>query len=134
MQTIGMPHNHRGRPPHLKIIQQHPIPGPGLARISTDVVVSVHVHHSPAQLVSQSLAVFTLPLHAQAGILPVLRDPRIDQALPGRHIDLARNAMRVVQAGATTVPMTAQTLKVARLTREGSRSWKSETRRSAART
>jgi HK97 family phage major capsid protein len=34
--------------------------------------------------------------------------------------------MQVMRAGATTVPMTAQTLKVARLTGEGSPSWKNE--------
>jgi HK97 family phage major capsid protein len=41
-------------------------------------------------------------------------------------IDLARNATRVLQAGATTVPMTAQTLKLARLTGEGTPAWKTE--------
>ncbi|MGI5192266.1 phage major capsid protein [Streptomyces sp. CA-288835] len=41
-------------------------------------------------------------------------------------IDLARNAMRVAQAGATFVPMTAQTLKVPRLTGEGSPAWRNE--------
>jgi HK97 family phage major capsid protein len=46
--------------------------------------------------------------------------------LAGRIIDLARNQMRVMQAGATTVPMTSQTLKIARLTGEGTPAWKSE--------
>ncbi|MGH3993742.1 MAG: phage major capsid protein, partial [Pseudonocardiaceae bacterium] len=46
--------------------------------------------------------------------------------LSGRIIDLARNASRVMQAGAVTVPMTAQTLKVARLTGEGSPAWHAE--------
>lgn len=41
-------------------------------------------------------------------------------------IDLARNAMRVAQAGATFVPMTAQTLKVPRLTGEGAPAWRNE--------
>jgi HK97 family phage major capsid protein len=39
---------------------------------------------------------------------------------------LARNATRVFQAGAVTVPMTSGTLKLARLTSEGSPAWKSE--------
>jgi HK97 family phage major capsid protein len=46
--------------------------------------------------------------------------------LSARVIDLARNATRVFQAGAITVPMTSQTLKLARLTSEGSPAWKSE--------
>jgi HK97 family phage major capsid protein len=46
--------------------------------------------------------------------------------LSSRVIDLARNAMRVMQAGAVTVPMTAQTLKLARLTGEGTPGWKNE--------
>jgi HK97 family phage major capsid protein len=41
-------------------------------------------------------------------------------------IDLARNATRVVQAGAVTVPMTSQTLKFPRLTAEGSPAWHAE--------
>lgn len=41
-------------------------------------------------------------------------------------IDLARNASRVMQAGAVTVPMQAQTLKVPRLTGEGSPGWRAE--------
>ncbi|QEU91372.1 phage major capsid protein [Streptomyces kanamyceticus] len=46
--------------------------------------------------------------------------------LAGNVIDLARNQMRVAQAGATFVPMTAQTLKIARLTGEGSPGWRNE--------
>ncbi len=46
--------------------------------------------------------------------------------LSGRIIDLARNAMRVMQAGAVTVPMTSQTLKIARLTGEGTPAWHAE--------
>jgi HK97 family phage major capsid protein len=46
--------------------------------------------------------------------------------LSARVIDLARNATRVFQAGAITVPMTAQTLALARLTSEGTPAWKSE--------
>jgi HK97 family phage major capsid protein len=41
-------------------------------------------------------------------------------------IDLARNAMQVVRAGAVTVPMTASTLKVARLTGESAPAWRNE--------
>jgi HK97 family phage major capsid protein len=41
-------------------------------------------------------------------------------------IDLARNATRVIQAGAVTVPMTSQTLKYPRLTAEGSPAWHTE--------
>jgi HK97 family phage major capsid protein len=46
--------------------------------------------------------------------------------LSARVIDLARNQTRVFQAGAVTVPMTSQTLTLARLTSEGSPAWKSE--------
>jgi HK97 family phage major capsid protein len=46
--------------------------------------------------------------------------------LSARVIDLARNATRVFQAGAITVPMTAATLKLARLTGESTPGWKSE--------
>jgi len=46
--------------------------------------------------------------------------------LSSRVIDLARNAMQTMRAGATTVPMAAQTLKLARLTGEGTPGWKSE--------
>jgi HK97 family phage major capsid protein len=46
--------------------------------------------------------------------------------LAGNVIDLARNASRVIQAGAVTVPMTSQTLKVARLTGEGAPAWRNE--------
>jgi HK97 family phage major capsid protein len=46
--------------------------------------------------------------------------------LSARVIDLARNATRVFQAGAITVPMTAQTLKLARLTAEGTPAWHAE--------
>jgi HK97 family phage major capsid protein len=46
--------------------------------------------------------------------------------LSARVIDLARNQTRVFQAGAQTVPMGAQTLKLARLTSEGSPAWKTE--------
>ena len=46
--------------------------------------------------------------------------------LSARVIDLARNATRVFQAGGITVPMTAQTLKLARLTGEGTPAWKAE--------
>jgi len=46
--------------------------------------------------------------------------------LSARVIDLARNATRVFQAGAVTVPMGAQTLKLARLTGEGTPAWHAE--------
>jgi HK97 family phage major capsid protein len=46
--------------------------------------------------------------------------------LSARVIDLARNATRVFQAGAITVPMTSQTLALARLTGEGTPAWKTE--------
>jgi HK97 family phage major capsid protein len=46
--------------------------------------------------------------------------------LSARVIDLARNASRVFQAGSITVPMTAQTLALARLTGEGTPGWKTE--------
>jgi HK97 family phage major capsid protein len=50
----------------------------------------------------------------------------VPSPLSARVIDLARNATRVFQAGAITVPMTAQTLALARLTSEGTPAWKSE--------
>jgi HK97 family phage major capsid protein len=50
----------------------------------------------------------------------------VPRPLSARVIDLARNATRVFQAGAITVPMTAQTLALARLTSEGTPAWKSE--------
>lgn len=46
--------------------------------------------------------------------------------LSARVIDLARNATRVIQAGATTVPMTSSTLKLPRLLTEGTPGWKTE--------
>ena len=46
--------------------------------------------------------------------------------LSARVIDLARNRTVVFRAGAQTVPMTSQTLALARLTSEGSPAWKSE--------
>jgi HK97 family phage major capsid protein len=46
--------------------------------------------------------------------------------LAAQVIDLARNQMRVLQAGAVTVPMTTRTLKVPRLTGEGTPGWHSE--------
>lgn len=41
-------------------------------------------------------------------------------------IDIARNATRVIQAGATTVPMQSQTLRVPRLINEGTPAWRNE--------
>jgi len=46
--------------------------------------------------------------------------------LSARVIDLARNQTRVFQAGAQTVPMTSQTIALARLTSEGTPAWKTE--------
>jgi HK97 family phage major capsid protein len=46
--------------------------------------------------------------------------------LSSRVIDLARNATRVLQAGGVTVPMTSQTLALARLTGENAPAWKTE--------
>src|SRR5829696_4790600 len=46
--------------------------------------------------------------------------------LSSRLIDLARAQTRVFQAGAITVPMTSTTLKLARLTGEGTPGWKTE--------
>jgi HK97 family phage major capsid protein len=46
--------------------------------------------------------------------------------LSARVIDLARNRTQVFRAGAITVPMTSQTLKLARLTSEGTPAWKTE--------
>jgi HK97 family phage major capsid protein len=48
--------------------------------------------------------------------------------LSSRVIDLARNQMQVMRAGATTVPMTAATLKLARLTSEAPRRGRARTR------
>ncbi len=46
--------------------------------------------------------------------------------LAAQVIDLARNATRVFQAGAVTIPMNAATLKVPRLTAEGTPGWHAE--------
>jgi HK97 family phage major capsid protein len=46
--------------------------------------------------------------------------------LSARVIDLARNRTVVMKAGAQTVPMTSNTLALARLTSEGTPAWKSE--------
>jgi HK97 family phage major capsid protein len=46
--------------------------------------------------------------------------------LSSRVIDLARNRTVVFRAGAVTVPMTSQTLALARLTSEGAPAWKTE--------
>jgi HK97 family phage major capsid protein len=46
--------------------------------------------------------------------------------LSSRVIDLARNQTVVLRAGAQTVPMTSQTLALARLTSEGTPAWKTE--------
>jgi HK97 family phage major capsid protein len=50
----------------------------------------------------------------------------VPSPLSARVIDLARNQTRVFQAGGITVPMTSQTLALARLTSEGTPAWKSE--------
>jgi HK97 family phage major capsid protein len=50
----------------------------------------------------------------------------VPSPLAARVIDLARNQTVVLRAGAVTVPMTAQTLALARLTSEGTPAWKSE--------
>lgn len=46
--------------------------------------------------------------------------------LANQIVDLARNATRVIQAGALTVPMTAQTLRIPRLIGEGAPAWRNE--------
>jgi HK97 family phage major capsid protein len=50
----------------------------------------------------------------------------VPTVLAGYVIDLARNQTRVIQAGAVTVPMTSQTLRVPRLTGEGTPGWRNE--------
>jgi HK97 family phage major capsid protein len=50
----------------------------------------------------------------------------VPSPLSSRVIDLARNRTVVFRAGAQTVPMTSQTLALARLTSEGTPAWKSE--------
>jgi HK97 family phage major capsid protein len=50
----------------------------------------------------------------------------VPSPLSSRVIDLARNQTRVMQAGATTVPMTSNTLALARVVTEGSPAWKTE--------
>ena len=50
----------------------------------------------------------------------------VPSPLSARVIDLARNQTRVFQAGAVTVPMTAQTVAIPRLLTEGSPAWKTE--------
>jgi HK97 family phage major capsid protein len=55
---------------------------------------------------------------AGGALVPAPRSARV--------IDLARNRTVVFRAGAQTVPMTSQTLALARLTSEGTPAWKSE--------
>jgi HK97 family phage major capsid protein len=50
----------------------------------------------------------------------------VPSPLSARVIDLARNRTVVLRAGGVTVPMTSQTLALARLTSEGTPAWKSE--------
>jgi HK97 family phage major capsid protein len=50
----------------------------------------------------------------------------VPSPLSSRVIDLARNRTVVFRAGAQTVPMTSQTLALARLTSEGTPAWKTE--------
>jgi HK97 family phage major capsid protein len=50
----------------------------------------------------------------------------VPSPLSSRVIDLARNQTRVFQAGAVTVPMTSQSLALARLLTEGTPAWKTE--------
>ena len=50
----------------------------------------------------------------------------VPSPLSARVIDLARNRTVVLRAGAQTVPMTSQTLALARLTSEGTPAWKTE--------
>jgi HK97 family phage major capsid protein len=50
----------------------------------------------------------------------------VPSPLSSRVIDLARNRTVVLRAGAQTVPMTSQTLALARLTGEGTPAWKTE--------
>jgi HK97 family phage major capsid protein len=50
----------------------------------------------------------------------------VPSPLSSRVIDLARNRTVVMRAGAVTVPMTSQTLALARLTSEGTPAWKTE--------
>jgi HK97 family phage major capsid protein len=46
--------------------------------------------------------------------------------LAGYHIDLVRNQAQVIRAGALTVPMDSQTLKIARQTADVTSAWKTE--------
>jgi HK97 family phage major capsid protein len=50
----------------------------------------------------------------------------VPSPLSSRVIDLARNRTVVMRAGAQTVPMSSQTLALARLTSEGTPAWKTE--------
>lgn len=50
----------------------------------------------------------------------------VPEPLSNRVIDLARAASRVIQAGAITIPMSAATLKFARLTQDPTPAWKVE--------
>lgn len=50
----------------------------------------------------------------------------VPEVLANQVIDLARNQLRVIEAGAITVPMTSQTLRIPRLTGEGTAAWRLE--------
>jgi HK97 family phage major capsid protein len=75
---------------------------------------------------SQSQPELKIYKHAMSEGIQTAGGHLVPTPLSGRIIDLARNAMRVIQAGATTVPMTSQTLKIARLTGEGTPAWHAE--------
>ncbi|MGW5141687.1 phage major capsid protein [Nocardia beijingensis] len=50
----------------------------------------------------------------------------VPSPIAGQVLDLARNATRVVQAGAITVPMNSMTLRIPRLEGEGTPAWRNE--------
>ena len=63
---------------------------------------------------------------ALAETTPTAGGHLVPTPLAANVIDLARNASRVFQAGAITVPMTSKTLKVPRLTSENTPTWHAE--------
>lgn len=63
---------------------------------------------------------------AMAEGLDALGGYAVPEALSAEIIDLARNQARVFQAGARTVPMTSDTLNLARITGDPTATWKAE--------
>jgi HK97 family phage major capsid protein len=90
----------------------------GEPRVSFDRYLRAMVAGAPYGADAETRALSEGTLTAGGHLVPT--------PLAAQVIDLARNQVRVIQAGAVTVPMTTRTLKVPRLTAEGTPGWHSE--------